>query len=224
MEELEQGQPVGNSFNPLYLVTAVVSLGLGIILTLVTLGLLNRIQPAPMVILPPATAVPTATPGPLRVYINGEVQNSAVYSLPPGAIVQDLLELAGGFTPDAHRDRLNLALPLQDGMQIYVPHQAELEQLLEAGTLEVVSTELINSPMNNSSSSAANGSGLININTADSAQLETLPGIGPATAVNIITHREQHGSFATIESLMDVSGIGPAKFAQVEALITVDGE
>ncbi len=227
MSELEQRfrqEPAtgeAGGFNPAYLVIAVVALGLGVILTLVTLGLVNRIQPAPMVILPPATAVPTATPGPLRVYINGEVQNPAVYTLPSGAIVEDLLDLAGGFTNDAHRDYVNLALPLQDGMQIYVPHQAEFEQLLEAGQVETLPIQLTNPSTNNSNGGAANAGDLININTADSAQLETLPGIGPATAVNIITHREQAGAFTTIENLMDVSGIGPAKFAEVEALITV---
>lgn len=212
----------GDGFNPAYLVIAVVALGVGVMLTLVTLGLVNRVQPAPMVILPPATAVPTPTPSPLRVYINGEVQTPAVYSLPPGAIVADLLDLAGGFTSDAHQDYVNLALPLQDGMQIYVPHQAEFEQLLEAGQVDNVPAPLINaSVVTQPAGGAADTGGLININTADSALLETLPGIGPATAVNIITHREQQGAFATIEALMDVSGIGPAKFAQVEALITV---
>lgn len=221
-----------SSFKLAYLVIAVIFFGLGIMATVLTLGLLQRIQPAPMVIMPPPTAVPTATPGPVRVYINGEVNQPAVYSLPPDAIVQDLLEEAGGFTPDAQRDVVNLALPLQDGLQIYVPHQDEdvlpAELMVGRDSAPASPSPIVvnsantavgaeNNPTND------NDSERININTADSVTLETLPGIGPSTAAKIIAHRDENGLFATIEDLMDVSGIGPAKFAQVEPLITVDG-
>ena len=65
------------------------------------------------------------------------------------------------------------------------------------------------------------GGGLVNLNSADAALLETLPGVGPATARNIVSHRESSGPFGSVEQLMEVSGIGPAKFAQMKDLVTV---
>ena len=62
---------------------------------------------------------------------------------------------------------------------------------------------------------------MVNVNTADGPQLETLPGIGPATAAAIIDHREQHGPFASVEDLLDVRGIGDARLADIRDLVTV---
>ncbi|MCL2842287.1 MAG: ComEA family DNA-binding protein [Oscillospiraceae bacterium] len=65
-------------------------------------------------------------------------------------------------------------------------------------------------------------SGLVNINTADHTALQVLPGVGPAIAQRIIDHREAHGPFQIIEEITDVSGIGPARFADIRDLITVE--
>ncbi|MEM7348949.1 MAG: helix-hairpin-helix domain-containing protein, partial [Chloroflexota bacterium] len=64
--------------------------------------------------------------------------------------------------------------------------------------------------------------GLVNINSANKSQLETLPGVGPSTAEKILIHREDNGPFASIEGIMDVSGIGPGKFEKMAEFITVD--
>ena len=165
-------------------------------------------QPESIIIEPPA---PTATPGPIRVYISGAVASPDVYTVPPGAILRDLLNAAGGTAADADLNALNLAAVLRDGDHIHVP------RIGESPTSAPVSQ--------NGSGAGASlplPGGLININTASQAELESLPGIGPAIAGRIITYREANGPFASIEAVQDVSGIGPAIFDQIKALITVD--
>lgn len=197
---------------------------MGIIMGVAGLTLLNRVQPAPLIIQPPlATDLPeaTKTPGPIRVFVNGQVIAADVYELPPESIVDAAITAAGGFTDEANTAVVNLAQPLQDGMQIYVPANDE------AVTQPVV---VINNSEDNNVAQPGNtavgspSSGLINLNSATLEELDTLPGVGPSTAQSIINHRDENGPFATIENVMDVSGIGEAKFAQMKDLITVDGE
>ena len=184
--------------------------------------LLGRAQPAPILIEPPApTALPqpTATPAPLRVFVNGAVAAPAVYEFAPDSILQDAITQAGGFTDEADTAVVNLALPLQNGMQIYVPTQAETAEqpamanpVVRSEGIEVVVDE----------ATAVDGpAGLVNINNADVAELDTLPGIGPSTAEKIVEYRETNGPFATIDEITSVSGIGPAKFEQIQDFITV---
>jgi len=129
-----------------------------------------------------------------------------VYSLPPGSIVQDALQAAGGPTGDADLERINLAQELRDQQQVYIPRRGE-----------TASRSLISGGNSDSNST---GSGLVNINTASAAELETLPRVGPSTAQRIIAYRQEHGPFATIEEIQNVSGIGPATFEQLKDLIT----
>ena len=183
-----------------------------------------RVQPASIIIQPPAPTVrpaPTATPGPLRVFVNGAVTNPAVYELAPNSMVQQAIEQAGGFTAEADTAVVNLAFPLQDGMQIYVPTVAETAEQTQAVITnpEVRSggIELDEGPAAESGA----GSEIVNINNAAVTELDTLPGIGPSTAGKIVEYRETNGPFATIDEIMSVSGIGPAKFEQIQAYISV---
>ena len=197
---------------------------LGAIVLAGGLTLRNRTQPAPIVIHPPeptATPEPTTTPGPIRVYVNGQVLSAAVYELPPDSIVEDAIEVAGGFTVEANTAVVNLAQSLSDGAQVYVPGQDE-----DVSVVAVVNTAVSakNEASGGMESSDINSGGLININTATIEMLDSLPGIGPSTAQKIVDHRETNGLFTMIEEIMDVSGIGEAKFGQIEALITVEGE
>lgn len=153
---------------------------------------------------PPSTPQPTATPSPLRVYVSGAVQSPDVYTLPPASIAKDAVLAAGGPAPDADLDRINLATELVDGQQVHVPHLGEEEP-----------------PVEWPSAQRSVGIG-ININTADAATLETLPGIGPALAQRIIDYREANGPFVRPEDVMNVSGVGPAIFAQIEDLISTE--
>lgn len=155
------------------------------------------------IILVAPTAVPT--PGPIRVYISGAVRQPDVYTLPPGSIVKDGLVAAGGAAPDADLDHINLAQPLSDGQQVVVPRRGE------ALSPDAVST----------TASSSTASGLININTASAQELEALPGIGPILAQSIVSYRNEHGPFQSIDDLKDVPGIGDARFEQLKGLITV---
>jgi competence protein ComEA len=146
---------------------------------------------------------PSAVPSPvqLAVYVTGAVLNPGVYYLPEESRVQDALDAAGGPTSEADLDLVNLAQRIHDEDQIHFPEVGE----------EVIPSR----------STGILEAGLVNINTAGAAELEELPGIGPALAQCIIDYRETHGPFATIEEIMDVQGIGQGVFADIEELITV---
>ncbi len=168
------------------------------------------ISPGVEIILPtpstPWAAAPTPTPAPLMVYVSGAVARPDVYALPPGSRAKQAIEAAGGFLPDADEARVNLAQPLHDGQQIYVPRVGEAPPPVAAS---------------GSVTSGAGQSGLVNINTASQAELESLPGIGPALAQRIIEHRQTHGPFAQVEDLKDVQGIGDATLERLRPYITV---
>lgn len=158
---------------------------------------------------PAATPEPTPTPGNLRVYVSGAVKQPDVYVLKPDSIVKDALLAAGGAAPDADLDRINLAQTLVDGLQIYVPRRGE----------ENPPVPLVTQPTGPLRSQQLTG-GKVNVNAADAAELETLPGIGPVTAQHIVEYRQAHGPFSTIEEIMEVSGIGPSTYEKIQALIT----
>lgn len=188
---------------------------LGAVLALVAVGLLRQTRPTPIIIQPPPpspTPAPSATAAPLRVYVSGAVVHAAVYRLPAGSIVADAVEAAGNFRQDAATELVNLAEPLIDGMQIYVPSRNGQGQSLQPDVITIPNQD---EPGDRSGRP-------VNINTADVQELDTLPGVGPATAQNIVEHRQLNGPFDRIESIMDVSGIGPAKFEAMKELITVD--
>jgi competence protein ComEA len=159
--------------------------------------------PAPVVIEPPPA---TATSGPIQVYVSGAVAKPDVYSLPYGSIVKDALEAAGGATGDADLNHVNLAQSLKNNQQVYVPKIGEVPTP---------------APTNAKGTPGTVVTGPININTATQAELETLPHIGPAIAARIIDYRTKHGSFARIEDIKNVQGIGPSTFDQIKDLITV---
>ncbi|MEM7347227.1 MAG: helix-hairpin-helix domain-containing protein [Chloroflexota bacterium] len=178
-------------------------------------------QPAPIYYQPAqptSTPFPTATPEPIRVFINGEVVLPGVYEMPHDSILQDVLFLAGGFSDNAFIDIVNLAQPLASGMQIYIPPLPDSE----------VSIPLISTPPTSAKPAdiiideSNQNNGAINLNSATKAELESLPGVGPSTAQKILDYREENGPFSLIEDVMDVSGIGPAKFESMSEFITVD--
>jgi len=156
---------------------------------------------------PKAEPTATGTPTPLKVYISGEVISPAVYELPQGSIVQDLVEAAGGFTFSADNEVVNLAFTLNDGMHIHVPSR---EQETE---LPVISE--------GSGSGGDEREFPVNINQASAQDLELLPGIGPVLAGAIIEYRDSNGDFKELDQIMEVPGIGPATFEEIKELISL---
>jgi competence protein ComEA len=158
---------------------------------------------------------PTDTAGPgtasappiLVVHVAGAVVAAGVYELPGGSRVEGALAAAGGVGPDADPNALNLAAPLVDGSRVYVPRVGE-----EVPTPLVVG-------------GAATPTGVdvpdvVDVNRATAAELESLPGVGPATALAIVAERDGNGPFIDVDDLDRVPGIGPAKIETLRELVT----
>jgi competence protein ComEA len=135
----------------------------------------------------------------------GAVVHPGVYELHAGSRVTDLIDAAGGPTPDADVDRLNLAAPIVDGERVYVPRVGEVVAATDAAV----------------SGASGEASGPLDLNTATLEQLDALPGVGPTTAKAIIDERERRGGFRSVDDLLDVRGIGPAKLDAIRDLVTV---
>ena len=177
-----------------------------------TVFFLRRPEPPAAVTIVTVTPRPTAPPASIIVDVRGAVNKPGVYTLPLGSRVQDALTLAGDVTSSADTRPLNLARRLNDGEQIYVPRVGEV-------TPTVVATPGSRSVQLNAPTKIPGGK--INLNTATLAELDTLPGIGPAIAQRIIDYRAQNGDFKTIDDLKKVRGIGDALFNQIKDLIAV---
>jgi competence protein ComEA len=150
---------------------------------------------------PSASAGASSADG-FYVHVAGAVNRPGLYRMPPGSRVDDALRLAGGPTPDADLNALNLATKVKDGDKVLVPKRGAAGGGGEGG-------------------SAPAQSQTVNLNTATTDQLDALPGIGPSLAQRIVAYREQHGGFRTVDELQKVPGIGPAKFSQLKDLVTV---
>lgn len=146
--------------------------------------------------------------GSVFVHVVGEVREPGVYELEAGSRVSAALDAAGGSTEAAVLSGINLARVLADGEQIVVP---DAESAAAAATTSAA-------PGAGSGSSPGSP---VNLNTADAAALETLPRVGPALAARIIDWRSVNGRFASVEQLLDVSGIGQKTFEQLRELVTV---
>lgn len=149
------------------------------------------------------------------VHVDGMVANPGVYRLVGESLrVQDAVTAAGGLAEGADTSMLNLAATVSDGEKVYVPAVGE-ENPATGGTATSSAGAV------SGGGSVATSNGIVNINTATAAELMTLPGIGEATAAEIVRDRETNGAFASVEDLMRVSGIGEKKFAKLKDKIRV---
>jgi competence protein ComEA len=155
----------------------------------------------------PVSLRPAPTPGLIHVHVAGAVEAPGVYELPRGSRVIDAIEAAGGLLSDSAPAAINLAEVLEDGVRIDVN--------------EAPAPGLETSEQTGADPSVALNA-RIDINTANRAQLESLPGIGPTIAGRIIDYRETNGPFEKTADIVRVSGIGPETFDTIKDLITVN--
>jgi competence protein ComEA len=157
-------------------------------------------------VLATAEPEPTAsTDATVWVHVVGQVTSPGVVALPAGSRVGEAVAAAGGALPDADLAGLNLAAVVPDGAQVRVPAPGEAP---EGAAVEAVG-----------GGPAADGT--VDVNTAGSGELQTLPGIGPVLADRIVAWRTEHGAFSDVDALRDVPGIGPAVLSQLRDLVRV---
>lgn len=163
---------------------------------------------------PPDTAGRTGTT--VTVHVAGAVNRPGVVSLPVGSRAVDAVGAAGGLAAGADPDRLNLAAPVLDGTRLVVP-------LLGQQVPPELAPQVPATGEPGSTGGAAAIAAPVDLNSATAQQLDALPGIGPSTAAAIVAYRSQHGSFRSVEGLLDVRGIGDAKLDALRGLVTVGG-
>jgi len=159
-----------------------------------------------------------AMPTFIRVHVAGEVLRPGVYQLPGTARVVDAVDAAGGPTALADVDVINLAAALFDTAQVFVPRRGSV------GARAPMPRPLpgVNAPPSpNANTPEGASSARVNINTASMSDLDTLSGVGPSTAKAIIEYRTKNGPFGSIEDLLNVRGIGPAKLDAMREQVTV---
>ena len=149
--------------------------------------------PEPVAFEAPAVEAPPADQEELVVSVVGAVVEPGLLTLAPGARVHDALQQVSPL-PDADLTALNLAQKLTDGQQLVVPVAGEDPTDVSSG---------------------------VSLNSATESELTALPGVGPATAAAIVAHRESTGGFGSVEQLLDVRGIGPAKFESLRDQVTL---
>ena len=156
-------------------------------------------------IAPPARTVGAPVnprPSPVLVHVAGAVRRPGLYEFASGDRTADAIKAAHGPTRRADLAALNLAAPLADGTQVLVPRRGESIAAAPVAT------------------PGAPGA-LVNVNSADQAELELIPGIGPVKAAAIVEYRTQSGAFTALEELLDVTGIGPATLEAMRSYVTV---
>ena len=206
------------------------------VLVVVGMALLGSATPAPKLTLPraepgsapvdgtgapvgapagggPASSLPGASPVTVIVHVAGQVGSPGVYAVPAGGRVADAVVAAGGTSPEADVEQLNLAARVSDGERIYVPRQGE--------SVPAVAGPAAPATGLGTATKGGSPTGLVDLNTATAEQLEALPGVGPATSKAILAYRASHGRFRSVTELLEVPGIGPAKLEALRPMVRV---
>lgn len=156
----------------------------------------------------------------ITVYVSGAVANPGLHEIAPGSRAVEAIAAAGGMTEEANKDKVNLAKICKDGMQVNVPRLSAKERRRLAAAANTSASGAETAEQGSASYNAVQESesaltGKVHLNTATAEKLETLPGVGAVTAQRIVEYRSAHG-FARIEDLMNVKGIGQAKFKKMQ--------
>ena len=179
----------------------------GLALVIAAIALLTRSDDAAPVSIVAPTAAPASKPAPdIKVQVSGEVMFPGVYLMGPDDRVIDAIAAAGGNGPNADLSGINLSKRVQDEARYHVPAIGEYAP--------VTYVSAANSGQSNRQ---------IDLNTAPSSELESLPGIGPSLANAIIVYREDNGPFAAVDDVDNVPGIGPKTLDSIRQLVTVSG-
>lgn len=199
---------------------------------LITVFTLIRDEPAPVASakLPEVEMVSSASPPPgeaatepVIVSVVGLVHKPGLVTLMSGARVADALDAAGGVTDGADTIGLNMARRVADGEQVVVGIAAAPGQpaVLASSVTSTGTSSAAQNPDAAPAPAAPAATGPIDLNSATVEQLDTLPGVGPVTAAAIVAWRDEHGSFAHVEQLSEVDGIGPARLDKLRDLVRV---
>lgn len=170
-------------------------LGMALLGSIVVVYLLITQNPEPVVKTESSASSDLEFAGSIFVHVVGEVNEPGLYELELGSRVSDAIDVAGGFTPEAVQSSVNLARNLSDGEQVIIASEDQFQ--------------------------ADSGASLVSLNRASVADLDTLPGVGPALANRIIEHRTSIGAFSDVRQLREVSGIGEKMFAKIKDLVTL---
>ncbi len=155
--------------------------------------------------------MPSSTPEPILVYVTGAVERPGVYQVARDSRLVEVIAAAGGLLEGAEFDKLNLAEKVTDGQQVNIP-----------GNVEIPTPQLVIGGSGLLFTPTPPAGGLVNINTADAALLETVPGIGPSIASRIIAYREENGPFEQVDDLTKVDGIGAVTLEKIRPYVTVE--
>ena len=157
------------------------------------------IVPAPARVRGSGAGPAGSSPPALVVDVAGAVRRPGLVRLPKGARVADAVARAGGLTRRAERSGVNLAALVSDGEQVLVPERGAAVTAAGGGVVAAA--------------------GPVSLNSATPEQLDTLPGVGPVTAQKIVSYREQHGPFTSVDGLDAIPGIGPARISELQGLV-----
>lgn len=175
-----------------------VGVGAAVVLVLVGVGVAvvaAMLAPRGDTVVLDPSVVTTHAPTTILVHVLGAVSQPGLYELTEGSRVVDAVAAAGGFRADADATAINLARVVTDAEQVRVPAVGEVVAQIDDG--------------------------LVNLNTAEAGELQSLPRIGPALAARIVAWRESNGSFRSVEDLLAVSGIGAKTLDALRSLVTV---
>jgi competence protein ComEA len=203
------------------LISAVVS---GVV-AIVLLWLILRPSEPPLEASIPLATFPVVTtsslPSIVTVHVAGAVKSPGVYRLTTLARVIDAVTAAGGPTSEADLERINLAQLLVDTEQVFIPGRTTRSSAPTIAPRHRPTTTVATPRVPTQQGSSTSSGGLVDLNTATVAELDALPGVGPATAKAIVDYRTSKGKFSRAEDLLNVAGIGPAKLAALRDLVTV---
>ena len=162
------------------------------------------------------------------VYVTGEVVNPGIAMLNENSRIIDAIKSAGGITNNANISKINLAYVLKDGMKVSIPSKEDLKKdsnfeyiTMSSGDGKNDDTSENQNSLSSKTDKNITNKSMVNINTATQTELETLPGIGPSTALKIINYRNENGKFSSIDEIKNVNGIGDSKFENIKKYITV---